>query len=331
MTPDMRKFAAALLLSGFCVFRLAASPQEQSAPQAGTIHVSVDRVNVGVIVTDVRGRFVEGLQREDFHLFDNAAEQPISAFASMEESGQVLLLLESGPAVYLLQGVHLRAAVALLDGLSPEDRVAVVSYAEAPAPILDFTADKRAAAAALDQIHFNLGFVQLNLSASLNTVLDWLARVPGKKTVVLLSTGVDTSSEETIANLLARLRSSDVRILAVALSGAFQAPKAAGKSKKPAPSPSADFAEADRLLTAVAAASGGRTYFPKNAQEFRSSYAEIAQLVRHEYSLAFVPPAHDAAVHALEVRVNPSVNAANAPPPAYRVDHRQAYLAPPPR
>jgi hypothetical protein len=58
-------------------------------------------------------------------------------------------------------------------------------------------------------------------------------------------------------------------------------------------------------------------------------YAEIAQLVRHEYSLAFAPPVRDALVHSIEVRVNaPQTRTPNTQPVAYRIDHRQAYLAP---
>jgi len=54
------------------------------------------------------------------------------------------------------------------------------------------------------------------------------------------------------------------------------------------------FGEADKWLTELSHATGGRAYFPKNTQEFASTYAEIAQLIRHEYSLAFAPPAADA-------------------------------------
>jgi len=71
--------------------------------------------------------------------------------------------------------------------------------------------------------------------------------------------------------------------------------------------------------------------FPTSAKEFNSVSAEIAQFVRHEYGLAFAPPAHDGLVHCIEVRVvagqKPAANVAGSP---YRVDHRQAYLAPPP-
>jgi len=65
---------------------------------------------VGVIVTDHGGHFVEGLRREDFRAFDNGIEQPLIGFTAIEEPGQVLLLIEAGPAVYLLEGGHEWAA-----------------------------------------------------------------------------------------------------------------------------------------------------------------------------------------------------------------------------
>ena len=94
------------------------------------------------------------------------------------------MLIEAGPAVYLLEGSHLRAAQEFLSGLSPDDRVAVVKYADAPQGLVDFTTNKQSVAAAFDDLGFNLGFGSLNLSASLSKVLDWLTSVQGKKTIV---------------------------------------------------------------------------------------------------------------------------------------------------
>lgn len=306
------------------------SQQQQPPPPTGAIRVSVDRVNVGVIVTDPKGRFLEGLHREDFVVLDNGAPQPLTDFADVEEPAQVLLLIEAGPAVYLLEGGHLQAAYSLLNGLSAGDRVAVVKYAEAPAAIADFTPDKSAAAQALDGLRFNLGFGSLNLSSSVLRVLDWLNNVEGKKTIVLLSTGVDTSSPNEWGSLLQRLKTGDVRILAVSLSGDLRSPQNIRKKKtSPDHSPpvSPQFDEADQLLKGIAEATGGRAYFPRNAKEFSAVYAEIASLVRHEYSLAFAPALRDGKIHSIEVQINPAI-AANASASNYRVDHRQAYLAP---
>ena len=321
----------------------SAFPQQvtQTAPD---IRVNVDRVNVGVLVTDSKGQIVGGLHRESFHVFDDGVEQPITDFLSVDEPAQVLFFIEAGPAVYLLQGSHLQAVHALLDGLAPSDRVAIARYNETAEPILNFTQDKPVATSALDQLRFNLGFGQLNLASSLSTALDWLARVPGKKSLVLLSTGVDTSSPTAVQNLLARLKSTDVRVLAVSLSENMRgAPPAEKKHSRKSPPPSdktqavsQEFDQADKEMKSIAQANGGRAYFPVTTADFADVFTQIAQFVRHEYSLGFIPPAHDGKIHAIDVRVSDSTSASSATAseaplaPAYRVDHRQAYVAPPP-
>ncbi len=329
LLPAALLFPAALSVCSF------SDAQENPEQPKQTIHVIVDRVNVGVIVTDARSHFVEGLGREDFRVFDNGIEQPLTGFAAIEEPAQVLLLIEAGPAVYLLESDHLEAAVALLNGLSSDDRVAVVKYADAPASLLDFTADKQAAAAAFAQLRFNLGFGSLNLSTSVLKVLKGLEGVPGKKSIVLLGTGVDSSSSKDSTSAIQRLATSDVRLLAVSLTAGLRNPPPVGKKKRPAANSTQiaqQFDQADQLLKRMAEATGGRSYFPGNAKEFNAVYAEIAQLVRHEYNLAFAPPVGDGLVHSIEVRVESAHNSTTNPAgSSYRVDHRQAYLAPPPR
>jgi Ca-activated chloride channel family protein len=286
--------------------------------------VSVDRVNVGVIVTDAQGRFVEGLHREDFQIFDNGVEQAVAGFLPIEEPAQLVLLLECGPAAYFLRKSEVHAADNLLDSLSAADRVAIASYSKEPELLLDFTADKSQARLSLYGLNFMAGFSQLNLSSSVAATLDWLASIPGKKSIVLLSTGVDTSSPENWEILERKLNTSETRLLAVSVSGDFRKP---AKGRKLSHDEKSDrilvkrvFAQADQSLRALSEATGGRVYFPRNTKEFDRAYAEIAQLVRHEYSLAFAPPARDGRLHSIEVKVEHS---------SYRVDHRQAYLAPP--
>jgi len=334
MSLIRRPWAALMFPALLCACPFAGAQENPQQPKQ-TIHVSVDRVDVGVIVTDHSGHFVEGLRREDFRIFDNGIEQPLTGFASVEEPAQVLLVIEAGPAVYLLESDHLQAAVALLNGLAKDDRVAVVKYAEMPAILLDFTADKQAAEAAFGQLSFNLGYGSLNLSTSVLKILESLANVPGKKSIVLLTTGLDTSSSNDSAEAVRRLQMGDVRMLAISLTGGLRNPLLTGKRKRPASSPTQTeqrFEQADQLLKRMAEATGGRAYFPRNAKEFKEVYAQIAQLVRHEYSLAFAPAVRDGLVHSIEVRVEgaqkPTVNTSGSP---HYVDYRQAYLAPPPR
>jgi VWFA-related protein len=210
-----------------------------------------------------------------------------------------------------------------------------VKYADSPTALLDFTADKQAALAAFGQLRFNLGFGSLNLSSSVSKVLESLAGIPGKKTIVLLSTGVDTSTQNESELAMQQLKVSDVRLLAVSLTGSLQ-DRQPGSKKKSFTSNSnktvQQFEQANQLLRELASATGGRAYFPASTSEFDAMYSEIAQLVRHEYSLAFAPPVHDGLVHTIEVHVDASLTQTpNTGVVGYRIDHRQAYLAPTPR
>jgi VWFA-related protein len=306
----------------FCVCPLVEAQDNSQQPKQ-TIQISVDRVNVGVIVTDARGHFVEGLRREDFRVFDIGIEQPLTGFTAIEEPAQVLLLIEAGPAVFFLGKNHLHSADTLLNNLSPNDRVAIASYSKDPELLLDFTPDKPTARLALHSVNFMAGFAELNLSSSLASAIDWLARFPGKKTVVVLSTGVDTSPLSNWQVIQQKLRTSDVRILEVSLAVDF---RRFPKWKKLSPQEREDrawvkqgFVQADQSLRELSQATGGRVYFPRNEKEFDRAYSEIAQLVRHEYSIAFSPPSNDGQIHTIQVKVKCLW---------CRVDHRQAYVAP---
>lgn len=291
------------LLSALPGYGQQTNPQEQQP----TIQVKVERVNVGVIVTGRDGKFVEGLRQDDFRILDNGAEQPVTGFLSIADPAQVLFLIESGPAVVFLGKSHFHAADTLLSNLSPDDRVAIASYSKDPELLLDFTADKPMARLALENLNFMAGFGDLNLSSSLASTINWLTTLPGKKTIVVLSTGLDSSPPGKWPIIRQRLETSDVRILAVSLSGDFRKPikhkVLTRKEKEDRAFVKAGFAEADRRLRELSQVTGGRVYFPKSQKEFDQAYREIAQLIRHEYSLAFAPPANDGQLHRIEVRV----------------------------
>jgi Ca-activated chloride channel homolog len=304
---------------------------QQPAAPTPAVRVSVERVNVGVIVTNSQGSFTDGLTRTNFHVFDNGVEQPITDFAAIDEPAQVLLLIEAGPAVYLLETSHLSAAHGFLQGLAPPDRVALAKYAEAPELILDFTTDKDFASSGLGALHYNLGFGSLNLSASLTQILAWLRNLEGKKNIVLLSTGIDTSPSGESRMILSQLRTGDARLFAVSLVGELRATPKDRRKSFAGKSAATDqqFAEADQFLRQLGESTGGRAYFPASLKDFRSVYAELAQLIRHEYSIAFAPQTHDGAIHTIKVTLDPPSPSEREPAHVtYRIDHRQAYIAP---
>jgi Ca-activated chloride channel homolog len=326
-TETRRGVILCLALTG-----VSLAARQQSQAPGTSIRVEVERVNVGVIVTDSKGNFSEGLRREDFQLLDSGHPQPITDFASIEAPAQVLLLIEAGPAVYLLQDSHLYVASALLTGLFAGDRAAIAVYNNAATPVMDYTTDKRAVVSALDSIQFNLGYGDLNLAQSLETVLDWLVRIPGKKSIVLLSTGVDTSPTAVMQSVLARLQTGDIRIFSISMSGPLR--NGTKGTKQQILQTQQAFEQADAWLKALSEASGGRAYFPENSKAFEEAYRQIAQLLRHEYSLAFAPPVADGAVHVIDVKALPPTSPSadtgtdQNKRQEYQVDHRRSYIAP---
>jgi VWFA-related protein len=216
--------------------------------------------------------------------------------------------------------------------------VAVASYQEAPQLLVDFSADKQAAAAALNSFVFGLGTAQLNLYESLAKCVDWLANTAGKRSIVALTTGIDSSGAEAWQLLAQKLQRSNVMVLPVALGGELRGPPAARKGLssqqrlggRPAGDVSADFAEFDHALIAIAQETGGQAYFPKSRAEFESAYRQIASLLRHEYSLGFNARPRDGRYHNIDVEVvdsrGESLNK-NQKKPEYRWNSRRGFRA----
>ncbi len=285
--------------------------------------MNVNEVDIGVTVTNSGGDFVKGLHEKDFRVFDNGIEQQLTGFLSSDDPARVVLLLECGPAALFNRNNELHAADLLLGSLSHGDTVALVTYSRTPSLILDFTGNKVEAAATLKQMNFLGGFGELNLVSSVPATLDWLATLPGKKTIVLLSSGVDSSPEANWQELQRKINTSDVRILAVSVSEEIRrSPKhqvVSAEQRQDQKYLKANFAFADQSLQRISAATGGRAYFPKSDKEFDHVYSLIARTLSREYSLAIAPSDPAGQVHQLKVKVNH---------PWYRVDARSAYLFP---
>jgi len=311
-----------LLLSAFLCCGGSLLAQDVRLSEGPPLKVAVNRVNVGVTVTDAEGRFVHDLNRDEFQVYDDGVQQPIVEFLPFEEPAQVLLLIEGGPSVLFFAKGHVLAADQMVASLAPDDRVAIATYTKGLESVIDFTTDKAQARAALSAINFELGFSELNLFACVLRAVDVLSTYPGKKTIVLLSTGVDTSPDMNWEALRPKLQTADVRIIAVSLSADIRGPAkrrpVTAKERVDWAQLQTGFAEGDRALRELGRATGGRVYFVQGEKEFAKAYAEIADLLRHEYDLFFAPPQLDGEVHELRVEVKR---------PDAHVEYRPAYLA----
>ena len=314
---------------------------QESAPRSEHVIESprTQLVPIETSVLDTHGDFIGGLAQNSFRVLDNGVDEPIQFFAPVEAPAQVLLLLETSPAVYLIHNQHLAAASALVEGLAPDDQVALVTYDERPEAALGFTSDKSRLLAALDKTQYTIGMGDLKLYDSISAMLDWLARMAGKREIVLLTTGLDSSPPARWEALAQKLRGEDVVIFCVALGGPLRVESAQRPKTKKAASPgkaesksAQAFGTADEVLRSLAAMTGGRAYFPKSDQDFAPIYREIASAMRHQYVLG-ITPAHDNQFHTLTVEVGSSSSQPDpgrAKPTEYRVLARSGYLAPGP-
>jgi VWFA-related protein len=323
--------------------RASGSHLSRPFPQQ-SIQTTADLVKVDVSVADNRGNFIGGFTQSDFRILDTGVEQPIVFFAPVETPAQILVMIETGPAVYLIRGEHLSAAYALLNGLDPADQVALVSYDESPHQVLAFTTDRSPLLSALGQIQFNIGRGDLNFYDSLSIVLDWLKPVAGKCALVLLTTGLDSSPSARWDALVQKIRRDNVVIFPVALGGQLRGspPAKVRRSNSSAGNDSSTnasqrdtligFAKADRDLRSLATLTGGRAYFPISQQDFLSVYREIASALRHQYVLGLIP-AHDGQYHplSLEIASRSTRTGKSAKKNSdYHVFARDGYLAPGP-
>jgi VWFA-related protein len=322
----------------FCVLLIpgGAAAQQPAGGVQQPLQVTTEMVQIGVSVLATGGDFVSGLQRRNFRVLEGGSERPLVFFAPTDAPAQILVMVETSPAVYLIQSQHIAAAYALLDGLAADDEVALVTYDQAPRAVLAFTPDKNALLNALGQIQFSVGMGQLNFYDSLSTALDWIAPVNGKKALVLLTTGLDSSSPARWDALVQKLRARDVVIFPVALGGWLRhAPDKPDKKKKATAAPQEDsqvFAAADQALLSLAAITGGRAFFPQSAKDFAPMYQQIAAALRHQYLLG-ITPQHDGQFHPLTVEVLDASGqpfATEGKKATNRIFSREGYLAPRP-
>jgi Ca-activated chloride channel homolog len=302
------------------------------ARQQQAIQARTEIVRVVVSVMSPSGDFMSGLTQKDFRVLDRGAETPVLSFSPNDAPAKVVVMVETSPAVYLIQNQHLAGASALLEGLAPYDQVALVAYDDGPRGLLDFTSDKPSLATAIGQLQYTLGTGQLNFFISISQVIDQIAPINDKKALVLLTTGLDSSPRSNWNALMARLRTQDDVIFPVALGGNLRTAQP-DKKKKPEPGEPRNplsFAQSTADLQALATMTGGRAFFPNSPNDFVPAYRQIAAALRHEYVLG-IAPQHDGKFHLLEVQlIGPDGQpfAYDAKNPAPRIFAREGYQAP---
>jgi VWFA-related protein len=172
------------------------TPSAEVAEEVGedeVVRVNASLVTVPVSVLDRDGRFIGGLHKEDFRVFEDGTEQQVAYFAPVEQPFTVALVIDtSGSTRFRLEDIQ-DAAIAFLDQLRPADRVIVVAFDDQVRVLSEATSDRNALRGAIRRTHTG-GGTRLYDAVDL-VITEQLSRVQGRKAVVLFTDGVDSTSK----------------------------------------------------------------------------------------------------------------------------------------
>jgi len=271
-------------------------PQEQKKegpPDQYTLTVEVPLVNVEVVVTDNHGSFLTGLKKENFRILEDGAPQQITSFAPAEAPITIVLLIEFSKLWYSIFADYTTyMGEYFLRHLKPEDWVALVSFDLKTRIEVDFTRNKNEVSQTLRGMYFP-AFREANLFDALLETLDRLQDVKGKKSILVLASGLDTFSKHTLDDTLKRLRQSDVTIFTVGV-GQEYLEWLERRSADPRASiwlgvERISYLQAENQMRAFAEKTGGRAWFPRFQGEWNDIFSDVAASLRNQYSLGYVP------------------------------------------
>jgi len=167
---------------------------ESDADDAEVIKVETDLVTIPIRVLDRRGRFVAGLRKENFRVYDEGVEQRITHFSSEKEPFTVALVLDMSYSSKFKVAEIQSAAVSFIDQLGPEDKVTVVSFDQEVHVLCRPTTDRNTIYKAIMSTRIETG---TSLYDAVDIVVnDVLRGVDGRKAVILFTDGVDTTSSD---------------------------------------------------------------------------------------------------------------------------------------
>jgi len=274
--------------------------------------VDTDLVTTPVSVLDRNGRFIPGLRKKDFKIFENGVQQKITYFQSEEKPFTVILMIDASPSTrYKMDEIHF-AAVTFLNQLRPDDKVMVVAFDSrvrlfTPEP----TSDRKELFAAIYKSQFGSG-TSLYDAVDAVVSLDQL-RVPGRKAVVLFTDGVDTTSRyANFQSTLEEVEETDALIYPIRYNTQASMASSSGNG---APSPidlsamlgrmggngpnivvqagrgqsKGEYEKGKKYLEGLALNSGGRLFDADTIENLEASFSGVAEELRRQYSVGYYP------------------------------------------
>lgn len=267
---------------------LAQQPQEDD----DVVRINSDLVVMNVTVLDAEGKYVHGLRRSDFKVFEDGREQPaelISTFSVEETPFAATILLDTSGSMESRMSLARSAAIRFLDGLRVDDVAAVYKFDAKIERVQDFSPGRD-----LADVAFGLrarGMTALN-DAILLAADDIAQRPERRRAIIVLSDGMDTFSKASSDKALNHALVAHATIYTVDMS-AQSGPNARGQQNVAA-------------LKNFALKSGGRYVSTPGGQALREAFAGIVEELRNQYTIGYRPTnrMRDGKWRAIEIKLS---------------------------
>lgn len=277
----------------------AGPPQQPQSDVSITVDVPI--VTLDVVATTQHGDILTGLKKENFRVLDDGVPQSITNFAPTEAPITMVVLMQFSGNAYGWFAAYARYwADALFPNLQQKDWVALVTFDMKTRLEVDFTQDKDEVRNAVYHLYFP-GFSESNVFDALLETTERLKDVKGKKSILLLASGVDTFSKHTLDQTMKALRGSDVTIFCVGLGKTWtnylESHGYMGSNL--------NYLQAENQLRTFAQETGGYSWFPQFDGEIPGIFKDVAAFLRHQYSLTYSPShgAKDGKFHKVKVEL----------------------------
>ncbi len=317
--------------------KLKEKPVEELNPD-DVVKVDTTEVMFPVTVRDANGSLVSNLTRNDFRVFEDNTLQPLSDLALRQVPVDVILMVDASSSVASNIDDFRRAAQGFAAKLSADDRISLIKFDDRIELLQDWTKSRFQLQRALNRIEPGM-YTRFNDALLLASKDQFGApSLKSRRAVIVLSDGLDNGQgTSTLEAALQAMIKAQVTAYIVSNTEISRATKRAELDTLLGGSDASvrfNQVNIDRLrlglqaldqseqnLAQLARATGGRLYKPLSFDALESTYAEVAEELRHQYALYFTPlnKARDGSFRRVRVET------AN---PAYRPQTRVGYFAP---
>ncbi|HWG39546.1 MAG TPA: VWA domain-containing protein, partial [Candidatus Acidoferrales bacterium] len=289
-------------------------PGLQSQKDESTYRVNVRLVNVFTTVTDSRGAPVADLTKDDFQLFEDGVPQTIKVFE--KESAiplSIALAIDTSPSTmrdFKLETSSARRFVHSI--LRNEDRLSVFEVTETVDQMTRFTSDLKTIERGIDNLRTGPG---TSIYDAIFLCSESLLDREGRKVLVLITDGGDTTSKADYNSALRRAQQAEAIVYSIIV---VPVEADAGRNLG-----------GEHALIQISKDTGGKYYYAEGQEQLDEAFRKISDELRTQYLLAFYPSrkVSDAPFRRIQVELNKK-DPEGRP---YQVRHRAGYYTAPAR